>query len=458
MCGILGFIGDWPREAKAAMCFVNSLRGTGGFGCCWLHEEKDKFEWRCWKTRESVVEVMRSGDIPEEAFASRVFLAHTRNPSPGKDIGGISDRNSHPFRAGKIIAAHNGYVSNYDDIAKELEIQVPKVDSEIIPEVLSRKGVNGLSELSGVISTWFVEDGSKKVNLWCWNQDLAIWDGDERGIAFTSDYQHFAAIGIRTKGQNSPFPLDRTLGQLLSWEETEDALVYDHKDIKGKFREYPAVRYASGYGRGTTYVGMKAYSQIPQGSKECFICGGDGKQADGSQCQSCLGLGYVDGTDDLPIASSGTSMDKNQKKSYARSRSKLGKMQIKEADIIEIFEAALGEGARHRLCNACGKLVSYAEIDKIEARPPYTDSFIHRNCKVIPKGITILQTSDDVCEYAVDALSKHPMQMLAILGGIRELEFLGYMPKVNSKQIEGYLYDRDVANSEIPGFSEIIKE
>lgn len=65
----------------------------------------------------------------------RVLIGHTRHATHGD----INVKNAHPFKHGNIMGAHNGIVSNYKEIDKDLE-----VDSQAIFKLLDEKKNNAV--------------------------------------------------------------------------------------------------------------------------------------------------------------------------------------------------------------------------------------------------------------------------------------------------------------------------
>src|SRR5690606_12532065 len=92
---------------------------------------------------------------------SREVIAHTRFGTCGLKV----DRNAHPFMVGKYIGTHNGWLLNYEKIAKEHDITGFEVDSEVIYMLLNKyDDYNILKELEGAMALAFIKD--KKLHLY----------------------------------------------------------------------------------------------------------------------------------------------------------------------------------------------------------------------------------------------------------------------------------------------------
>lgn len=145
MCGICGAIGTPDPKLFTALVMLNRERGTGG---CGLTNGR---------------EIIKSGldpathilGIPAEFFRSRILLGHTRKPTHGA----VDTENSHPFTYGRITGAHNGVISNFEELKKKHpKIGKAVVDSEAIMYLLSKFGIKSMENLRGSYAVWFLNN------------------------------------------------------------------------------------------------------------------------------------------------------------------------------------------------------------------------------------------------------------------------------------------------------------
>lgn len=139
---------------------------------------------------------MKSEKFPMQYFGSQIMCGHTRNAS----VGATNIDNAHPFTIGGIVGAHNGRVSNFWELKNKYKEKYPEVDkfdvdSQIIFWLLDTFGKDGLSQVEGRASAWWIDESEmNRINLWVWNQDLHY--SLKPFPAFSSDGEHLKVAGF----------------------------------------------------------------------------------------------------------------------------------------------------------------------------------------------------------------------------------------------------------------------
>ncbi len=122
MCGIVGYKGN--RESIPVL--LNGLksleyRGYDSAGIAYVNGGKIKI-------KKSIGRVKNLENILENDN-SNIGIAHTRWATHG----GVTDKNAHPHKVGKITLVHNGIIENYEEIKNKLNIKLKsQTDSEIV--------------------------------------------------------------------------------------------------------------------------------------------------------------------------------------------------------------------------------------------------------------------------------------------------------------------------------------
>ena len=139
MCGIFGMVNGSQDKLKL-LALLNQDRGTDSTG---FYNGTDI----CKYIKKSSVALSY---VPDSFFNSTYIFGHTRFSTHGE----ITKNNSHPYRIGNIVGAHNGVISNFEVLKEKYNLNYD-VDSQIIFYYLA----NGLplSDLYGSIAIWYTD-------------------------------------------------------------------------------------------------------------------------------------------------------------------------------------------------------------------------------------------------------------------------------------------------------------
>lgn len=177
MCGLAGvMIGPDRGDQEVARFLLKELlerietRGHHATGVG-VYAEGDK-PGRIWKVAETASKVLKSkvfndfvDGLPD---TSRIFIGHTRYGTHGSNT---KNENAHPFQKGRVIGAHNGVLYNYRQLARDYQMVVPEVDSEIAFSLLDRfkDPTKILPDLEGSFALTWIKSGK----LWTTKSDGA---------------------------------------------------------------------------------------------------------------------------------------------------------------------------------------------------------------------------------------------------------------------------------------------
>ncbi len=122
MCGIVGYKGN-HESIPVLLNGLKSLeyRGYDSAGIAYVNGGKIKI-------KKSIGRVKNLENILENDN-SNIGIAHTRWATHG----GVTDKNAHPHKVGKITLVHNGIIENYEEIKNKLNVKLKsQTDSEIV--------------------------------------------------------------------------------------------------------------------------------------------------------------------------------------------------------------------------------------------------------------------------------------------------------------------------------------
>ncbi len=132
MCGIIGFIG---KDALAKILNGLELLEYRGYDSAGLAVRKSG-DGQCevYKCQGRVSDLRKI--TPSDADFS-CGIGHTRWATHG----GVSDRNAHPHKSGKVTLVHNGIIENYALLKEEYELEdklVSETDTEVVAALINK--------------------------------------------------------------------------------------------------------------------------------------------------------------------------------------------------------------------------------------------------------------------------------------------------------------------------------
>ena len=145
----------------------NKNRGSFSFGATVI-SNRDVYTYKCAETRD-MLDLLQS-----YTGTSHYFLGHLQAPTSADR--NVNEQTIHPFEYGKYLVAHNGVLTNFNEILKEFDFNNHEslVDSSIIPRLLDFYSNNNtevealsktFSKLKGTFSTWCVNKETQDVYI-----------------------------------------------------------------------------------------------------------------------------------------------------------------------------------------------------------------------------------------------------------------------------------------------------
>lgn len=197
MCGIFG---SNDKERFLTLYDLNRKRGTFSTSLVIYTTTGDMVVHR-WSGTISVKEAKKELEKSlDNKFTPYFYLGHTQAPTSSKRK--FSRETSHPFNCNNWLVAHNGVLTNFDEVKSEF---APKwknpVDSSIIPYVFEKVHeagdgqlsplecvVNGLSLLQGTFGLWIANTSNRGLYLArCGSTIFAnLIDNDFSSVEFSS--------------------------------------------------------------------------------------------------------------------------------------------------------------------------------------------------------------------------------------------------------------------------------
>lgn len=263
MCGLAGWFGECNvsdhqrlRRAKAleALLLANAERGTDATGVGMVHTARPL---TLYKRPVSSYVMMQDQYFNRiiRADDAEMAIAHTRYKTMG--INKID--NAHPFMEGAVLGAHNGMITNYDELEeyyKDADFPPLRVDSQAAFRMLSQVSSDAesyeaaLSMISGSLAlSW--HDLRDPEALWLfkhWNPLHIAIVPTIRSMFWSSQPEHLAIVMQAVYGNRwEPFKIREDTLYRLTWHKTQDTLIYDEFPVtmpKPNYGKY----YSSGKG------------------------------------------------------------------------------------------------------------------------------------------------------------------------------------------------------------------
>lgn len=177
MCGLAGVAGNGittrHRDAYKELLYLSALRGRDSTGVLAVNTRRSPTVHRNYRSLQESSDFINTHGNKEGFLSSgewNILMGHTRYAT----VGGVSNRNVHPFDVGPIVGAHNGTLQSLQFYDKK------KTDSEMMFEKMVKNGVIPTLSSCSYIDAWAV----------------SIYDKKDKTISLGTNGQRPLSVGI----------------------------------------------------------------------------------------------------------------------------------------------------------------------------------------------------------------------------------------------------------------------
>jgi len=181
MCGIFG---SNNIKTFRELCTKNSERGNFVRSVTMLFPGGMKNDIRVSTKYEQDF----NKHIEENPFCI-YYLGHVQSPT--SSIREFNIETSHPFNLKNKYIAHNGVLSNHEELIQEYNLNIKcKVDSNVILPLIEKIGFNdAISALQGTFGCWYYDTDHAELRIFRSGSTLFSNGGDFSSIQVSDEYK-----------------------------------------------------------------------------------------------------------------------------------------------------------------------------------------------------------------------------------------------------------------------------
>ena len=181
MCGIFG---SNNINTFRELCLKNSVRGNFVRSVTKLFPGGMKNDVRVSTKYEQDFDRR----IEEDPFCI-YYLGHVQSPT--SSVREFDIKTSHPFNLLNKYIAHNGVLSNHEELVQEYNLDVTcKVDSDVILPLIEKIGFNdAISSLQGTFGCWYYDANIAELRLFRSGSTLFSNGGDFSSVQMSDEYK-----------------------------------------------------------------------------------------------------------------------------------------------------------------------------------------------------------------------------------------------------------------------------
>lgn len=190
MCGLYGFIGKPTKDTSSViqkLGILNESRGGQSTGIALITKKNVQLYKKAVSSPVFFNDLQKAKHVNLQKHVDLLtVLGHTRLATHGD----VTDKNAHPFHIGRIVFAHNGVITNFEELQLKHKTKY-EVDSQIIGHLLDKKDkVKAFKKLSGMFAIPFVDLLERDMlQVAIHNQEFAYaYKGQQ--LYYSSDIKH----------------------------------------------------------------------------------------------------------------------------------------------------------------------------------------------------------------------------------------------------------------------------
>jgi hypothetical protein len=222
MCGIFGYSFKHGKlsAARRAVLSTNLAR---------YNDDRGGDSWGVVGINADGPHVSRGlGDLSDNAYELceyQTLFAHTRSAS----LGEVTIKNAHPFKLGKILGAHNGYVYNHEELAAKYSRNFPVDSMHLFAHLNENRSFTEVVARGAI--EWIKIDDPKTIYLSkLFAGELAVYgigtEDNVEGIVWSSSYKHLLKA-LFCAGINEHFRYEVRRGRVYSVNNGVFSIVRD---------------------------------------------------------------------------------------------------------------------------------------------------------------------------------------------------------------------------------------
>jgi len=125
------------------------------------------------------------------------YLGHVQSPT--SNVRKFNIETSHPFNLNNKYIAHNGVLSNHEELIQEYNLNIEcEIDSSVILPLIEKIGlVDAISTLQGTFGCWYYDSNIGSLRIFRSGSTLFYNGGDFSSIQPETDHERVNKLGYK---------------------------------------------------------------------------------------------------------------------------------------------------------------------------------------------------------------------------------------------------------------------